>query len=45
VLHTWSGHGPVSYLLCENDILLDLTPLGRRDENVELLHHDKYQEA
>jgi hypothetical protein len=21
--------GPVTYLLCENDILLDLTPLGR----------------
>ncbi len=44
VLHTWSGYGPVSYLLCETDILLDLTPLGRQDEHVELLHHDKYPE-
>src|SRR5712692_9992393 len=44
VLHTWSGYGPISYLFCENDILLDLTPLGRQDENVELRHHDKYGE-
>jgi predicted dithiol-disulfide oxidoreductase (DUF899 family) len=44
VLHTWSGYGPVSYLLCETDILLDLTPLGRQHEHVELLHHDKYPE-
>jgi predicted dithiol-disulfide oxidoreductase (DUF899 family) len=44
VLHTWSGYGPVSYLFCETDILLDLTPLGRQDEQVELLHHDKYPE-
>jgi predicted dithiol-disulfide oxidoreductase (DUF899 family) len=42
VLHTWSGYGPVVYLLCETDILLDLTPLGRQDEHVELLHHDNY---
>ena len=42
VLHTWSGYGPVIYLLCETDILLDLTPLGRQDEHVELLHHDNY---
>jgi predicted dithiol-disulfide oxidoreductase (DUF899 family) len=45
VLHTWSGYGPVIYLLCETDILLDLTPLGRQDEVVELLHHDKYPEG
>jgi predicted dithiol-disulfide oxidoreductase (DUF899 family) len=44
VLHTWSGYGPVIYLLCETDILLDLTPLGRQDEHVKLLHHDKYPE-
>jgi predicted dithiol-disulfide oxidoreductase (DUF899 family) len=42
VLHTWSGYGPVIDLLCGTDILLDLTPLGRQDETVELLHHDKY---
>jgi len=42
VLHTWSGYGPVIDLLCGTDIRLDLTPLGRQDENVELLHHDKY---
>lgn len=39
---TWSGYGPVIDLLCGTDIRLDLTPLGRQDENVELLHHDKY---
>jgi predicted dithiol-disulfide oxidoreductase (DUF899 family) len=44
VLHTWSGYGPVTYLLCETDILLDLTPMGRQDEHVELLHHDMYPE-
>ncbi len=44
VLRTWSGYGPVIYLLCETDILLDLTPLGRQDETVELLHHDRYPE-
>jgi predicted dithiol-disulfide oxidoreductase (DUF899 family) len=44
VLHTWSGYGPVIYLLCETGILLDLTPLGRQDEHVQLLHHDKYPE-
>jgi predicted dithiol-disulfide oxidoreductase (DUF899 family) len=42
VLHTWSGYGPVISLFCGNDILLDLTPLGRQDETVELRHHDKY---
>ena len=44
VLHTWSGYGPVIALFCETDILLDLTPLGRQDEDVELRHHDKYPE-
>lgn len=44
VLRTWSGYGPVIYLLCETDILLDLTPLGRQDEQVALLHHDTYRE-
>jgi predicted dithiol-disulfide oxidoreductase (DUF899 family) len=42
VLHTWSGYGPVIDLLCGTDIRLDLTPLGRQDETVELRHHDKY---
>jgi predicted dithiol-disulfide oxidoreductase (DUF899 family) len=42
VLHTWSGYGPVIGLLCGTDISLDLTPLGRQDETVELRHHDKY---
>jgi predicted dithiol-disulfide oxidoreductase (DUF899 family) len=46
VLHTWSGYGAVTDLLSGNDVRLDLTPLGRQDETVELLHHDKYpQEA
>ena len=44
VLRTWSGYGPVIDLFCETDILLDLTPLGRQDEDVELSHHDKYPE-
>jgi predicted dithiol-disulfide oxidoreductase (DUF899 family) len=42
VLRTWSGYGPVIELFCGTDTLLDLTPLGRQDESVELLHHDKY---
>jgi predicted dithiol-disulfide oxidoreductase (DUF899 family) len=42
VLHTWSGYGPVISLFCGSDVLLDLTPLGRQDESVELRHHDKY---
>jgi len=42
VLHTWSGYGLVTDLLSGNDIRLDLTPLGRQDETVELRHHDKY---
>ena len=29
-------------LLCGTDQLLDLTPLGRQDADVELLHHDNY---
>jgi len=42
VLHTWSGYGLVMDLLCGTDLHLDLTPLGRQDETVELRHHDKY---
>jgi predicted dithiol-disulfide oxidoreductase (DUF899 family) len=42
VLHTWSGYGPVTNLLCGTDMLLDLTPLGRQDDTVDLRHHDKY---
>jgi predicted dithiol-disulfide oxidoreductase (DUF899 family) len=42
VLHTWSGYGPVTGLLSGTDIRLDLTPLGRQDETVELRHHDRY---
>ena len=42
VLRTWSGYGPVTVLLCGTDMLLDLTPLGRQDADVELRHHDKY---
>ncbi len=42
VLHTWSGYGDVTNLLCGTDMLLDLTPLGRQDATVELRHHDKY---
>jgi predicted dithiol-disulfide oxidoreductase (DUF899 family) len=44
VLHTWSGYGPVTDLLSGTDIRLDLTPLGRQDETVELRHHDRYTE-
>jgi predicted dithiol-disulfide oxidoreductase (DUF899 family) len=43
VLHTWSGYGAVTDLFCGTDIRLDLTPLGRQDEDVELRHHDKYR--
>jgi predicted dithiol-disulfide oxidoreductase (DUF899 family) len=42
VVRTWSGYGPVIQLFCGNDMLLDMTPLGRQDASVELLHHDKY---
>jgi predicted dithiol-disulfide oxidoreductase (DUF899 family) len=42
VLLTWSGYGPIIDLMCGTDLRLDLTPLGRQDETVELLHHDKY---
>ena len=42
VLHTWSGYGPIIDVLCGTDVLLDLTPLGRQDESVELRHHDRY---
>jgi predicted dithiol-disulfide oxidoreductase (DUF899 family) len=43
VLHTYSGF-TVADLLCATDQYLDLTPLGRQDETVELLHHDRYAE-
>jgi predicted dithiol-disulfide oxidoreductase (DUF899 family) len=43
VLHTWSGYGLIADLLHGTDMRLDLTPLGRQDETVELLHHDKYR--
>jgi predicted dithiol-disulfide oxidoreductase (DUF899 family) len=42
VLHTWSGYGEVINLFRASDMLLDMTPLGRQDETVELRHHDKY---
>jgi predicted dithiol-disulfide oxidoreductase (DUF899 family) len=42
VLRTWSGYGPVIYLFCGTDIMLDMTPLGRQDETVELALHDRY---
>jgi predicted dithiol-disulfide oxidoreductase (DUF899 family) len=42
VLHTYSGFASIAGLLCGNDQYLDLTPLGRQDETVELRHHDKY---
>jgi predicted dithiol-disulfide oxidoreductase (DUF899 family)/uncharacterized damage-inducible protein DinB len=42
VLHTWSGYGPVVDLLSGTDMLLDLTPLGRQQEQVELFLHDEY---
>jgi predicted dithiol-disulfide oxidoreductase (DUF899 family) len=42
VLRTWSGYGPIIDVLNGTDTLLDLTPLGRQDATVELLHHDKY---
>jgi predicted dithiol-disulfide oxidoreductase (DUF899 family) len=41
VLHTYTGY-VVADLLCATDQYLDLTPLGRQDEAVELLHHDRY---
>jgi predicted dithiol-disulfide oxidoreductase (DUF899 family) len=42
VLHTYSGYRSVADLLCGTDQYLDLTPLGRQDEDVELRHHDRY---
>jgi predicted dithiol-disulfide oxidoreductase (DUF899 family) len=42
VLRTWSGYGPIIDVLNGSNTLLDLTPLGRQDETVELLHHDMY---
>jgi predicted dithiol-disulfide oxidoreductase (DUF899 family) len=43
VLRTWSGYGLVTDLLCGTDMRLDMTPLGRQDETVELRHHDRYR--
>jgi predicted dithiol-disulfide oxidoreductase (DUF899 family) len=42
ILHTWSGYGPINALMFGTDQRLDLTPLGRQDETVELRHHDRY---
>jgi predicted dithiol-disulfide oxidoreductase (DUF899 family) len=42
ILRTWSGYGPVAALFCTTDQLLDMTPMGRQDETVELHHHDTY---
>jgi len=44
VLHTWSGYGGTTDVLSGTDMRLDLTPLGRQDETVELRHHDRYSE-
>jgi predicted dithiol-disulfide oxidoreductase (DUF899 family) len=41
VLHTYTGF-TIAELLCATDQYLDLTPLGRQDEAVELRHHDRY---
>jgi predicted dithiol-disulfide oxidoreductase (DUF899 family) len=44
VLRTYTGH-TIAELLCTTDQYLDLTPLGRQDESVELRHHDRYDDA
>jgi predicted dithiol-disulfide oxidoreductase (DUF899 family) len=44
VLHTYSVYGAGTDLLYSTDQLLDLTPLGRQDEDVELRHHDSYSD-
>jgi predicted dithiol-disulfide oxidoreductase (DUF899 family) len=41
VLHSYTGY-TIAELLCTTDQYLDLTPLGRQDADVELLHHDRY---
>ncbi len=41
ILRTYTGY-TVAGLLCATDQYLDLTPLGRQDESVELRHHDRY---
>jgi predicted dithiol-disulfide oxidoreductase (DUF899 family) len=41
ILRTYTGY-TVAELLCATDQYLDLTPLGRQDEHVELRHHDRY---
>jgi len=42
VLHTYSGYLDVVDLLSGTDQYLDLTPLGRQVEDVELRLHDRY---
>ncbi len=41
ILHSYTGY-TAAELLCANDQYLDLTPLGRQDADVQLLHHDRY---
>jgi len=41
VLHTYTGYMAAD-LLCATDQYLDLTPLGRQEEDVQLRHHDRY---
>jgi predicted dithiol-disulfide oxidoreductase (DUF899 family) len=41
VLYTYSGFVNTD-LLCTTDQYLDLTPLGRQAEDVQLRHHDRY---
>jgi predicted dithiol-disulfide oxidoreductase (DUF899 family) len=41
VLHTYTGYLAAD-LLCTTDQYLDLTPLGRQEADVPLLHHDRY---
>jgi predicted dithiol-disulfide oxidoreductase (DUF899 family) len=41
VLHTYTGYMAAD-LVCTTDQYLDLTPLGRQDGDVPLLHHDRY---
>jgi predicted dithiol-disulfide oxidoreductase (DUF899 family) len=41
VLRTYTGYS-IAEQLCATDQYLDLTPLGRQDESVELRHHDRY---
>ena len=45
VLHTYSGYLDVVDLLSGTDQYLDLTPLGRQVEDVELRLHDRYADG